>query len=217
MLTTPITTSHFRTRIQELISDHLSENHSFPAVPALTDLDTDLAPGEFTAHLLAFTSPWIDVCSPDPLMADISKQILFMEVAYAAFCGIEYVFIEGPVLHHQDVLTQGITQYARAIRECLSIGSHLQISIVLPMCYDPAGDSKVYDDLAPRDQYLDDAEEQRSEKIDYFGTWDAWNTTRSVCSYNSRLFVGKNQIIFLFPRPRCLRSPQCSLLGDNFC
>ena len=197
MLTTPITTPHFRSRIQELISNNLSENDRFPAVPGLTDLDTDLAPGEFTSNLLAFTSPWIDVCSPDPLMANISKQILFMEVAYAAFCGIEYVFIEGPLLHHQDVLTQGVIQYARAIRESLSIGSHLQISIVLPMFGDPANEDESKKDLAPRDQYLDDAEEQRPEKIDFFGTWDAWNAIRSVCSYNSRLFVGKNLVLFL--------------------
>ena len=204
MLTTPITTSHFRTRIQELVSNHLSESNDFPTVPELTDLDTDLAPGGFTSHLLAFTSPWVDVCSPDPLMAEISKQILYMEVAYAAFCGIEYVFVQGPRLHHQDILTHSITQYARAIHECLSIGNHLQISIVLPMFEDPGSEHRVHKDLAPRDQYLDDAEEQKSEKSDYFGTWDAWNAIRSVCSYNSRLFVGKNRVLFLSHHPQNL-------------
>ena len=35
---------------------------------------------------------------------------------------------------------------------------------------------------------------------DLLGTWDAWNTLRSFCHYNSRLFVGKSKYFFLLTK-----------------
>ena len=198
MLTTSITNHHFHTKINALISDHLAGS-TIPDVPPLTDLDTDIEPGETTSSLLAFTSPWIDLCSPDPLISGISKQILHLEVAYAAFCGIDLVFVQGPKLYHRDPLTQrdlvtsNIVEYARVIQECFEIGPRLHISIILQTSDDKRQDAEDEKILKTREEFLEEVEEERPEKTDELGTWDAWNTIRTLCKYHSRLFVGKIQ------------------------
>ena len=206
MLTSPITTPHFHSRVLALLSKYLSETASIsddalqnamedgPKVPALSLVDTPLTPGHITSQLLAMVSPWIDLCSPDPLIYSISRQVLYLEVAYAAFCGIEYVFVPGPTLYHGDVQTQGLPQYARAVQEALSIGSHLQIHIMLPLIDHPDdGKNNEIGSLLPftRECYIKESEESKLRKADVFGTWDAWNLVRTVCKYNNRLFVGE--------------------------
>jgi protein arginine N-methyltransferase 5 len=117
-----------------------------------------------------------------------------MEIAYAAFCGVGNVIIPGPRYYSNGRdATSGLIQYARAIKEALGIGNYVQMAIHLPM-YDH-GDPPMKEyvgDLAPfaREGYS----LENSEKIlesDLYGTWDAWNTIRSICQYNSRLSVGK--------------------------
>ena len=203
MLTTPITNDHFHTRINELISNNLlGSNISNVQVPPLEYLDTHLFPGDTTSSLLAFTSSWIDICSPDPLISGISKQILCMEVAYAVFCGIDFLFVQGPKLSHrdttiqQDLATNNVVEYARTIQQCLGTGHRLQISIILPMSDDTGGKDENSAVLKTREQYLEDIEEEWPEQTDGFGTWDAWNAIRTFCNYHSRLYVGKNQCIF---------------------
>ena len=198
MITTLITNDHFHTRVNALISDYLSGS-SVPTIPPLNNLDTDLEPGESASSLLAFTSPWIDICSPDPLIAGISKQILYMEVAYAAFCGIDFLFIQGPKLHHKDsntgrhLVTNNVVEYARAIQESLGLGNRLQISIFFPMSERPAKDDEDTTILKTREEFLDEIDEEKPEKSDGLGIWDAWNVIRTVCKYHSRLYVGKIQ------------------------
>ena len=202
MLTTPITNDHFHTRVNALISNYLSGT-LVPKVSPLTNLDTVLEPGEATSSLLAFTSSWIDLCSPDPLISSVSKQILCMEVAYAAFCGIDFLFIQGPKLFHRDSVTQkdlvtnNVVEYARAIQECLGTGHRLQISIVFPVSDEAIREDEGSAILKTREEYLEDVEEERPEKTDGLGTWDAWNAIRAVCKYHSRLSVGKNECNFL--------------------
>ena len=218
MLTTPITNDHFHTRINELISNNLSGSN-VPNVPPLSHLDTYLFPGDITSSLLAFTSSWIDICSPDPLISGISKQILCMEVAYAAFCGIDFLFVQGPKLSFKDPMTQehlvanNVVEYSRAIQQCLSVGHRLQISIIFPMSDDSGGQSENNAILKTRDQYLEDIEEEKPERTDGFGTWDAWNAIRTFCNYHPRLYVGKNQYIFSL---RLLGFCQSSLNGRGF-
>ncbi|MCJ1394856.1 methyltransferase protein [Xylographa bjoerkii] len=189
MLTTPITTSLFHHRVQELVTQALQTNIDkddqalIPTIPPLSLPDTPLTPGDITSQLLAFVSPWIDLCSPDPLISNISRQVLYLEIAYAAFCGIEYVFVPGPKLYHGDAATHGTPQYARAVQEALSIGSHLSIHIMFPMIADPIDESSsVIGNLASqtRPEYIDEVDELRPQKPDIFGTWDAWNTIRTV-------------------------------------
>lgn len=34
--------------------------------------------------------------------------------------------------------------------------------------------------------------ESDQEEIDLFSSWDSWNTIRSICDYDPKLFVGKH-------------------------
>lgn len=206
MLTSPITSPHFHSRVLTLISTHLSELATFdssndllnkqlpptPIIPPLTPVDTPLTPGDTVSHLIAYSSPWIDLCSPDPLIANISRQILNIEIAYASFCGIGNVIIPGPRIYSSGSTdNDGLVQYARAIQEALSIGSYIQIAIHIPM-YGFEEVKEMTGDLLPfaREQRTSDKSKANKE-IDLLETWDAWNLIRGVCKYNSRLSVGK--------------------------
>ncbi|KAL6719542.1 hypothetical protein ACLMJK_003783 [Lecanora helva] len=223
MLTTPMTTPHFHARVLTLLSNHFNqlyaaseENSPVPTISSLSPVDTPLAPDEIVSQLLAVASPWIDLSSPDPVIYDISRQVLELEIAYAAFCGIGNVILPGPKLHHGKLHGEGIMKYAYAIQEALSIGPYVQLSISLPMMDYPAEEDEAEDykslSAHARGKYLgllpDEYEEFPTEELeenaegipqsgapgksaifDFFGTWDAWNIVRTVCKYNSRLFV----------------------------
>ncbi|KAL3439227.1 PRMT5 arginine-N-methyltransferase-domain-containing protein [Aspergillus tetrazonus] len=205
MLTTPITTPHFQSRVLSLLSSHLSniqavshsdsgtlmttENILPLVVPQLGPADTHLTPNEAMSQLVGVTSSWIDLCSPDPLIADLSRQVFMLEVAYAAFCGIGYLLIPGPKLHHKGMHSDGVMYYARAIQDALSLGPYIQFHIWLDMVDNQDLELDEMGDLAPlaREEFFDTEIEQ--PKIDLFGTWDAWDAIRRTCKYHSRLFV----------------------------
>lgn len=216
MLTTPITTPHFQSRAIAQLSNHLEAlrshpNLSPPTLPELSPVDTSLTPGDVISQLLAVASPWIDLCSPDPLIYNISRQVLDLEIAYAAFCGIGNIIIPGPKLHHGKLHGEGVTQYAYAIQEALAIGNYIQIQIWLPMIDHSTDGEDVEGSLTPfaREEYVGIEEESKPNRSDIFGTWDAWNIIRSVCKYNARLFVGKNtevhSLLFTLLRELLLR------------
>ncbi|KAL5341601.1 PRMT5 arginine-N-methyltransferase-domain-containing protein [Aspergillus crustosus] len=206
MLTTPITTSHFHSRVLGLLSSHLADiqaiSHSDPGtlnttenvrplvVPQLGPSDTHLTPNEAMSQLVGVTSSWIDLCSPDPLIADISRQVFMLEIAYAAFCGIGYLLIPGPKLHHGVLHSDGVISYARAIQDAISLGPYIQYHIWLNMVDNQDLGSDEIGDLAPlaREEFLDSPEAQLP-KVDLFGTWDAWDAIRRTSKYHSRLFV----------------------------
>ena len=229
MLTVPITTPYFNLRVLNLLIEHIEKPHpklgaaAVPTIPTFSALDTNLAPGEIVSQLIGVISPWIDLCSPDPSVFNISRQVLEMEVAYAAFCGIGNLILPSPRLHHSKKHGVGIAQYAHAIKQALDVASFVQMSITMPMMdnpHDVAGETKGSLALQARAEYLGTAEddwhsilearssfESRPEELldpnprksvhisskhDFFGTWDAWNVIRTICKYNSRLFVGKN-------------------------
>src|SRR5690349_5070711 len=110
MLTSPITSPHFHSRVFTLVSSYLSElsqlesseKHSTssippaPIIPPLDPVDTPLTPSDTLSQIIAYSSPWIDLCSPDPLIANISRQVLNIEIAYASFCGVGHIIIPGP-------------------------------------------------------------------------------------------------------------------------
>jgi protein arginine N-methyltransferase 5 len=209
MLTSPITSPHFHSRVLALISTHMSElslfesssdisNKSIPPAPILTPLtpvDTPLTPGDTVSQVIAYSSPWIDLCSRDPLISNISRQVLNIEIAYASFCGVGNIIIPGPRSYSSGSTdNDGLIQYARAIQEALTIGSYIQMAIHIPIY----GNEEVKDmtgDLLPftRDS-LSSGKGKPSNEIDLYETWDAWNLIRSVCKYNSRLSVGKKPI-----------------------
>ena len=203
MVTSPITTPHFHSRVLALLSSSLSNgsdaevtqtgNASPIVVAALSPADTPLTPDETTSQIIATTSSWIDLSSPDPIIADISRQVLKLELSYAAFCGITYVLIPGPRSHSQ-VETGGIVQYARAVLDGLAQGPYMQLYIWLSMIDSSDAQNNGIGDLAPfaREQHQDQA--PSGNGVDVFGTWEAWDTIRSVCKYSPRLYVGKQLI-----------------------
>ena len=215
MLTAPITTSNFHERVLALF-DSLDPD-SAPTISALTMDDTDLTPDEMTSHLLALVSPWIDLCSPDPVIYNISRQVLHLEIAYAAFCGVTNVIVPGPKLHHGDIEGEGVVQYAYSVQEILNIGMFVQVHIRLHMIDDPeAFGENMGDDLGSRARlkYVNLSTCDPKPKADVFGTWDAWNIIRSTCNYNARLFVGKKYKTFLLKMQWLLCSkPVTFILG----
>lgn len=150
---------------------------------------------------MAICSPWIDLCSPDPLIADVSRQILSLEISYAAFCGVSYVMVPGPRLHYGNLQSDGLMYYARAIQEIMSVGPYMQIHIWLRMTDQPELETEEMGDLAPfaREEFVRKLEYEQTPKVDLFGTWDAWDAIRKMCKYHSRLLVGKNNQYSLFP------------------
>lgn len=207
MLTCPITTPYFHTRVLSKLSTHLpnssstssfdltrSTNASPIEIEPLGPLDTPLTPDEITGQLIGVTSSWIDLASPDPVIADVSRQVLKLELAYAAFCGITYVMIPGPRMQNRADDGSGFVQFGQAILDGLALGPWMQLYIWLPLIDHSDDDTEVIGDLSPfaREQYLDSSSDESSRRLDLFGTWEAWNTIRSVCKYSSRLFAGKN-------------------------
>lgn len=239
MLTSPITTPSFHTRVLTVVSNHIIElekNPStklpVPTIPSLSPVDTPLAPGNIISHLIAVVSPWIDLSSPDPVIYGISRQVLELEVAYAAFCGIGNIILPSPKLHHGKLHGEGVIQYAHAVQEALNIAQYIQLSIMLPMMDDPEHDGEEvegslakearakYKGLPEGHSHRDSMESTReivkeldhnddgasfrrkkSPRFDFFGTWDAWNVIRTLCTYNARLFVGKNRNTSSFQSP----------------
>lgn len=216
MLTVPITTSHFHSRVLSLLSSHLSslpkpvydvsgtmattQNIKSLIIPPLSTLDTHLTPNEAISQLIGVTSSWIDLCSPDPLIADLSRQVLMLEVAYAAFCGIGYLLIPGPKLHHGSRTSEGLIYYARAILDALNAGPYIQFHLWFKMTDTPDLEVDEMGDLAPltREEFTDvGSDDEPGPTVDPFGTWDAWDIIRRTCNYHSRLFVGENIRFFV--------------------
>ena len=212
MLTTPISTPHFHSRVLALISSHLSLNNSTgisnglalpaPIIPPFEPVDTPLTPGDTVSQLVGYSSPWIDISSPDPLIADISRQVLTMEVSYAGFCGVSTIVVPGPKQYSNSRGdANGSIQYARAIHEALNLSGFVYLAVHLPMYYyGETPQEEILGDLAPfaRENTALTGESAVRKEEDLFSTWDSWNVIRSVCNYSSRLSVGKNAIMSFF-------------------
>ncbi|KAI1389124.1 Skb1 methyltransferase [Hypoxylon trugodes] len=193
-VTTPIANENFHDRVLKLAEASLLDAANDeqpgsifdPVVPPITIEDTNLFPGTYTSGLIAYSSPWIDLCSSNHVLSSISRQVLNLEVSYANFCGVRSIIIPGP--RHDSIQTgndRGIAQYARAIQEALSIGTRVSIMVHIPMYREPGLEEKV-PTLSVLDQ---DNEESSGREIDLFSSWDSWHTIRSVCDYDARLFV----------------------------
>ena len=219
-MTTPVTNNHFKSRVFKLVSDHLSllekngeagtttvtSSRSEPILPPLTPEDTSLFPSAAVNTYTAYISPWIDLCSTDPIIASISRQVLNLELNYANFCGVRSIIIAGP---SRDVCkdggSQGLAQYARAVQEALAIGSCLSFLIHMPMYREPdVGDStETLSSLRPQE-----TQGTQAKEIDLFGAWESWHQIRTICKYNLRLFVGMSTISFCLANQRANHCPQ---------
>lgn len=212
MLTVPITTPAFHTRVLSLVTGHYEElqkgskssDSPAPIIAPLTPVDSPLKPDETASQIIAHSSTWIDLCSSDPVIAGISRQVLNIEVAYASFCGVTNILVPGPRGFQNGTLAgDGLVQYARAIQEALNIGSYVSFAIHMPMYGQDSGEAAA-GDLLP----LARAKAQREQPVEdteLYGSWDAWNLIRDVCTYNSRLFVGKiiNLVYLKFSHVSC--------------
>ncbi|KAI1826825.1 protein arginine N-methyltransferase [Xylaria intraflava] len=194
-ITTPITNAHFHERIVKLTEESLSQIDGQkvpglridPIVTSLTPDDTTLFPEAYTSGFVAYASPWIDLCSPNHVIASISRQVLNLEVGYANFCGVRSIIIPGPRRDTVQVGNgQGIAQYARGIQEALLIGTRVNIIVHIPMYREPGLEEKVAQ-LSVSNETRD--ESQVPEEIDVFSTWDSWHVIRTACDYDARLFV----------------------------
>jgi protein arginine N-methyltransferase 5 len=191
MLTSPITNDHFQNRVLSLLDSYtqtLSESQSqpLPLIPALDNLDTPLSPNDIISQLVTFTSSWIDLSSPDPVISYLSRQVFHLEIAYAAFCGVTNVVVPGPSLAHGQA---GVSQYARSIKEALVTGSYINLHVQMPM--DGKQPSTTEVDLGHLARFARSEFEPSSQtkNVNSWSAWDAWNTIRSICKYHSRLSV----------------------------
>ena len=132
MLTIPITTTAFRNRVLNTLLEYCSGDRASCIISSLTPEDSDLCPNEETTSIIAVTSPWIDLCSTDPVIFDVSKQVLELEIAYAAFCGIGDIIISGP-RQNGEAVASVLPQFAYAIKDALEIGNFYQLQLRLSM------------------------------------------------------------------------------------
>jgi type II protein arginine methyltransferase len=206
MVTSPITTPHFHSRVLTLISNALADFLSaaaptassaldtagFFAVSPLSPADTNLTPEEPLSQIVAVASRWTDLCSPDPFIHDISAQVLKLEIAYAAFCGITHVLLPAPRLRDSSHYDGSLLRYASTILDIMNACPYIQAQIWMPMIDHPENEVEQMGDLAPftRPHLTEDAD-NAPQRLDLFGTWGAWDTIRSICKYHSRLCIGK--------------------------
>ncbi|KAF2656608.1 arginine N-methyltransferas-like protein [Lophiostoma macrostomum CBS 122681] len=195
MLTTPITNSHFHARVLSLLSSYnqavseasLPPNaQPLPLIPALEAVDTPLGPSDSISQVIAYTSPWIDLSSSDPVIAHLSRQVFNLEIAYAAFCGAITVVVPGPRLSSGP---DGVAQYARALKEALSTGAYLQLHVSISI--DGSSNPTVGDDVGDLAQFgrpeFAETTTHTPQQPSPSSSWDAWNAIRSVCRYHNRL------------------------------
>lgn len=202
-MTTPVTNNHFKLRVFKLVSSYLASlkrdgreststatsSRAEPILPPLTPEDTSLFPSAAVNTYTAYISPWIDLCSLDPIIASISRQVLNLEINYANFCGVRSVVIAGPSCDaSKDGGNQGLIQYARAVQEALAIGNCLTFLIHLPMYREPVADGQSETLSSIKSQPSGETERQ---EIDLFSSWDSWHSIRTVCRYSPRLFIGE--------------------------
>ncbi|KAK5048932.1 hypothetical protein LTR84_005353 [Exophiala bonariae] len=232
MLTSPITSPHFQSRVLTLLSTYLSQaassaeditktkNASPVAIPPLTPADTPLTPDDSISQIIGISSSWIDLTSPDPIVADISRQVLNLELAYAAFCGITYLLIPGPNLRGHGTSDSAIAQYGRAIMDALSQAPYVQIYIWQSILDHSEEQVKEMGDLSAfaRQQFLENEDLDQQSRLDLFGTWEAWDIIRSICKYHARLGVALSMPKLLPPvavQSRWYSEPVRLLTLDN--
>ena len=130
------------------------------------------------------------------MVADVSRQVLDLEVAYAAFCGITNIVVTSPAANNSNsnTLPANATKFAHAIRHLLSLSPHVQINILVSLGFQCQGEQETRLDYSATtsSQRLDRANTTDQERSQ-LSSWRFWDTVRSVCRYKSRLSVGKRK------------------------
>ena len=167
-------------------------------ISSLRPTDTFLRPAQHMSQLLAFVSSWVDIVSSDPLVADASRQILNLEVAYAAFCGITNIVISSPALENSKNIPADAAKFAHAIRHLLTLSPHVQIHILISLGSQCSrSETEEYGSLVTASSghhdLVDTVDQEGQPRL---SSWSFWNTVRSICKYNSRLSVGKRMCYY---------------------
>lgn len=212
-LTLPITTAAFYSRVVAQLESYYQRTTQtedkastpLPQISPLTPADTTLDPRNNNHSLVGLVSPWIDLGSQDPAIAQLSRQILNIEVAYAAFCGVNNVIIYGPRSSSQTL------QFARDVREALDLGPYLELHILLPMSGElemDYGDLIHLSDLTEASDVVEAIDVDVGDVYeDAYGSWNMWNTIRSVCDYSQKLTLGK--FSYSLTVSACISLPMC--------
>lgn len=196
-LTAAITTPAFQNRVIDLVRDYQSQpSDNLPLISPLTPSDSTLTPDESNATRIAVSSPWIDLASTDPVIAYVSRQVFNLEVAYAAFCGINNVIVRGPTEDGDAV------QFARAVQEAIGLGPYLQLHLLMPMSVELESET-------PDGTYLGELATTNNEEMvelggkDDYDVWERWDTIRTLCSYSQKLSLGTKYIFALLTHFHC--------------
>lgn len=139
---------------------------------------------------IAVASPWIDLASPDPVISNVSRQVLNLELAYTSFCGIHNVLVQAPVVTSSQSNSIQMTQFARAILEVLSSGYRLNLFLVFPISPGKGKRTEDASHLSRFSQILESESNSNLTDLDPWAPWEAWDLVRSICRYNPRLSVG---------------------------
>lgn len=130
--------------------------------------DVVVHPGNHISNTIALASPWVEIDSKNPRVANLSLQVLEHELNYASFCGLPYVLISGPKRR------TNVAQYAQAVNTLLNKSPYVQVVIHLPFNEEHTVSQSSGVSLPPSD---------------YLSVWDVWNTIRQLCGYNPNLSV----------------------------
>ena len=92
-----ITNNAFRSHVENTIEKARSAGKNYVLVPSPEESEVNLHPGDHIGQIVAFTSPWIELDSSDPLVASASKQvyIFLVSVLLAIYLTTDYFFCTG--------------------------------------------------------------------------------------------------------------------------
>ena len=79
------------------------------------------------------------------------------------------------------------------------MGPYIHLNVLLPMVGElehESGDGTHLAELAKEQEIALPEEDDPSE--DVFSSWDTWDTLRTMCDYDSRLSIGKQEFISSF-------------------
>lgn len=160
----------------------------------LTD-ETGLIPAETNARVLWTANTWIDLCSPDPLIRDVSTQVLQQEVSYAAFCGVTNIIVQGPRPYNGYLYHSSVVDFARSLKTAMELAPNVHFNVELPITYNSqiSSEEKLGDLTtfrgAGRRRHQDGSMVDLKCKL---ASWEVWHTLRHVLGYNPRLLVSKS-------------------------
>lgn len=158
LITSRITSRSYRKRVQSL---YASEEANPLVSPPIGD-DLVIFPGTHVSNTIALCAPWAELDSKDLRIADLSLKVLNQEMAYAKFCGLPYVVIEGPKRRTH------LARYAHSLGKLLRLFPELKIMVHTTFTED-------FKDGQP--------------PPDLLSTWEVWDGVRVLCGYPTNLGV----------------------------